>query len=395
MRLQGSPVHDLMHGFALAERLERQLERKGAGRVLVGGENRRIKQEPVIGGNLSGIKLEKAGRNHRRPDLELGVAHDQHAALLGLGVERAEAGEGERVALSVELAVERGEKSVGPENRRLQINFVTTIGLFPVANIPSGKLDVAVFGRRSHFQDGDGSPGNEVVDDGASVGNSFADREQVDRIGLDREGEPLDRYRGLPIVLAQPIGRLQTGDLPREIGAGDFRQAGHRALDQAKASLGGDADIPANRFYILRLEHRQNPRTGHRVEVLLQTQLNNLPARERIGEDHLQPGPGGVGIRRERIIAQLGDVDPGNGEIRWHAQIELAQWRFSNLQFDLRLNRRFGFTQMIEQQLGNGQFGQNVFCLHAQRIIAAGKAVSEGLAALRRGEFCQILALRK
>src|SRR5207302_1714550 len=100
-------------------------------------------------------------------------------------------------------------------------------------------------------------------------------------------------------------------------------------------------------------------------------------------------------FRRQGIIAQLRNIQARDGEIGGDTQIELAQGRFADVQFNLRFDGRLGFTEVIEEQLGNGKLGKDILGLNVERVIATGKTVGEGLATLGGGQLRQFLALRK
>src|SRR5947207_13678871 len=102
---------------------------------------------------------------------------------------------------------------------------------------------------------------------------------------------------------------------------------------------------------------------GDGVEVLFQTQLDYLASSKRIGEEYLQTRPASLCFRGQRVVAQLRDVQARDSEIGGNAQIKFSQRSFADVQLDLGFDGGLGFTEVIEQELRNGQFGKNILRL--------------------------------
>ena len=143
--LERSAVHDLTDRIALGQRLQGEAQIERARGIAIGGENRRVKEQAIVGRHFSRLQRQEVGGNFRRLDLELIGADDQRVTLLGLGVERARAGEQERFALALEGAVVSGEQRVRAGHGRVQLHDITAVGLLPVANVLSRELHVVVF----------------------------------------------------------------------------------------------------------------------------------------------------------------------------------------------------------------------------------------------------------
>ena len=161
----------------------------------------------------------------------------ERVALLGLGVQRARAGEGERLALRLEGPLVGRQQRVGAGDRRVQLHHVTAVGLLPVADVLAGELDVEVLVGQFDLEGRHRRAGDDVIDHAAAVGDAFADGEQMQRVGLDGLRQPFDAQGGLPGRVAQPEGGLDAGDFAREEGGGDFRQALRALGGQAKARV--------------------------------------------------------------------------------------------------------------------------------------------------------------
>src|SRR4029453_16207307 len=99
-------------------------------------------------------------------------------------------------------------------------------------------LDVEVLVGQPDFERGYGRPGNKVIHDAASVGNAFADREQVEGTRLDGLRKPLQVERGLPRGVAQPERRLDALEFLRKKCRRDLGQALSYRRSQPEPGIG-------------------------------------------------------------------------------------------------------------------------------------------------------------
>ena len=203
-------IHHLAERIALRERAERELQIERPRGVAIRGEDRRVEEEAIFRRHFAGLQRQQSGRDIDRLHLELIGADDERVALLGLRIERARAGEGERLALRLERPLVGREQRVGAGHRRVQLHHEAALGLLPVADVFAGELDVEIFVRQLDLERRDGRAGDDVIHHAAAVGDAFADGEKMERIGLDGLRQPLDAHRRLPRGFAEAERRLDA-----------------------------------------------------------------------------------------------------------------------------------------------------------------------------------------
>src|SRR5689334_9724328 len=100
----------------------------------------------------------------------------------------------------------------------------------------------------------------------------------MERIRLDRLWQPFNSHRSLPRRITQPKRRLDARHLSWKERRRDFGQSLGALGCQSKTRVCQNADMSPNGPGSWNIEARQNPARSGKREILLQAQLNDLPA---------------------------------------------------------------------------------------------------------------------
>ena len=378
---QGGAVHHLAERIALGEGTQRELQIKGARGVMIGGQHRGVKEQPVLGGRLAGFQRQQAGRNRHGFHLELEGADDDRVALLGLGVQRARPGEGQGLPLRFEGPLIGGQQRVGSRHRRVQLHQVAVGGFLPAANVPARKLHVVILGRQLHPERRHRRAGHHIVQHAAPVGDPLPDGEQVKPVRLHRLRQTLHPQGGRPGRITQPKGRLQPRHRLRKKRRGDFRQGLRTVRAQPKPGVGGHPHEAAHGFRPRHGQPRQRPVCFPQRLVPFQTHRDHLPARRGLTVHQPQLRGGRVRRLAQKIIAHARRRQFGNRIPLGHGQPQFAQWRLADVQFKLPVNRQLVFAKMIGEHLRHRHLRLDLIRLNPQPAIGAGKPINKALAA--------------
>ena len=377
---EGGAVDDEAEGFALGEGAEVELEVEGTGRVAVSGEDGGVEEQAVLGGYLGGFEGEETGGHVGRGDLELVRGDDERVALFGLGVEGAGAGEGEGVALGLEGTFVGREERVGTGDGCVQVDAVSVGGALPVsAEILPGELDVEVLVGERHLEGRDGRAGDEEVHRRTAVGDSLADGEKVEDVGLDGLWEAFDAEDCLPVRVGDAEGGLDAGELAGEEGGGDVGEAGGAVGGETQAWVRGDGDVAAGGAGLEDFDAGQGPVGQRERRVPFEAELDELPVGDGLGVDKAEFGIGFAGGFADEVVGESLRGESGDGESAGDPDEDFAKRGFSDVEFELGFSGGLGLAQMVGEDLRDADLGLDVVGLDAQGVFSAGESVDEAL----------------
>ena len=217
----------------------------------------------------------------------------------------------------------------------------------------------------------------------------------MERIGLQGLRQAFHAHRCRPGRFADAEGSLQARDLAREKGRGDFGQGLRPLRRQSEACVRRYAHVPAHGFCPGDFDARQGPIRFTERLIAFEVELDHLPAGHRLAEHEPQFGVELALRFAPEIITQARGIQPRDGVALGHLKQQLAQGRFADVQFDLRVDRQFVFSEAIGQHLRHRQLGQDLVGLNPQREVSPGKPVSKPLAAAGAKQSPGGVAFRK
>src|SRR2546425_8561018 len=123
-RCERCAVHHLTNRFSLRQWTQRQLEAEWPRGVAIGGQDRRVEEQPVFRRHFARLKLQQTRRDVGRLHLKLIRADYDRMTLLGLRIEWTRAGETKRFALRFERAFVGRQQRVSARYWCVQLHHV-------------------------------------------------------------------------------------------------------------------------------------------------------------------------------------------------------------------------------------------------------------------------------
>ncbi len=145
--------------------------------------------------------------------------------------------------------------------------------------------------------------------------------------------------------------------------------------------------MAAHRLRLRDFHAGQRPRGRAERLVAFEAELHDLPAGDGLRVDDAQFGLR-VGARgrvvdvAHEVVAHARGVDARDGVAARDGEQQFAQGRFADIELDLGVDRLLRLAEVVGGDLGDGELGQDLVGLDAQREIRAGEAIGETLRAL-------------
>ena len=345
-----------------------------------GSEGGRCGKELEFGRQLEGIQLEEGVGHGGDLRLHLHRADDLEKTALAFDSERSHSSGLNRATLATEGFLEGDQERVGTDHRLVQRDEEGFFVLAKGADILPVGGDIAEIGRDRDRQFRDRSSGDEIVDEDTSVGGAFAERVEVKDVGLDALGEDFDTHRCRPVLLPNPKGLLETGNLLREIREGFLDEQLGLGDSDAEAGLGNDPDVSSDRLRIGMLDAGKDPVTRLGGGAQLPLQGDELASTDIGVENDLQRTLAIDRLRPDDIIGDRGSTDGDDGVAFGIEEVPFADGGFPDVEFELALDDSVGVGKSIEQDLGNRGFGLNPVGGDLVSIFRRGKTIDENLA---------------